>query len=102
MNKILYIYKSHCGGDNFITDHELIDEQRFCYPCGTSDILLYKGTAEQIKKKLQDNIEIAENQLAIAKSIGIVDCIVDKEILLQNAQDEYKDNIRYLDYFLEE
>lgn len=100
MDKILYIYESHTGADNFVEDHELTDKERYCPLCRATDELLYKGTAKEILRQLKRKIAFAKKRLGKAKVTGITDEIINKEVDLENAELAYTTAVYDLRYYL--
>lgn len=100
MNKILYIYESHTGANNFVVDHELTDEERYCPLCRETDELLYKGTKKEILRQLKRKIAFAKKRLEKAKATGITDEIINKEVDLENTELAYTTALDDLRYYL--
>lgn len=89
MDKVLYIYEDHCGGDNYIVDHELTSGELFCESCNDSDKLLFHGTRKEILKELKRDITRAKRKLKKASSI---DERLNAEVELDNTIINYQYN----------
>lgn len=87
MDKILYVYEEHCGGDDYVSDRELSDEELYCEMCNDSDTLIFHGTREEILKELKRNINKAKRRL---KKAVDVDERLNAEVDLDNAISEYQ------------
>lgn len=87
MDKVIYIYESHTGGDNYVSEKELTDEQRYCPSCNSSDTLLYKGTVDEILKSLEKAIKSAKRALGKAQT---ADEQIDAECELNRATTHYQ------------
>lgn len=82
-DKILYIYESHTGSDNFVSEVGLTDEQRYCKSCDSYDTLLYKGTRKEILKKLRLEINKWKRRLKKAETTNEqidVECEIERAI----------------------
>ena len=102
MDKVLYVYRSHCGFDDYITEHELSKEQLYCRECNASDTLLFRGTATFIISRLKFNITIAKRALQKAKEEGEkTDELINKELKVINAINDCVTMTRLLDEYLD-